>query len=180
METAELASGPELLVCDRDDDWLAEHLDCVWDRYFEDTPRVNHVDIGFAKRWKSRLGLITLCESSCTTIIRLNGLLSHPVVPECVNTITVAHELVHYAHGFGSPLPRLHRHPHLGNIVEKELLGRGLGALYDDYLDWIDAEWPDFYQAHAKVPRHFWLPRQIGSRGLRDEGNRREVAASMR
>lgn len=181
MKTAELTKGPELLACDRDDDWLCEHLDYVWKRYFDDTPRANNVDIGFAKRWKARLGLITLCESSDTTIIRLNGLLSHPAVPECVNTITVAHELVHYSHGFGSPLPRRHPHPHHGNIVEKELLARGLGRHYDRYLDWIDREWDEFYHVNARAPRRFWLPRRSGARvAAAGHGEQREAAATVR
>ncbi len=180
MEEGERGKVTPFALLMRDDDWLAAHLDYVWDRYFADTPRANHVDIGFSKRWKARLGLITLCEPADKTIIRLNGLLSLPVVPECINTVTIAHEMVHYARGFGSPLPCRHKHPHHGNIIEKELLSRGLGTEYDRYLDWIDGEWDAFYQANARAPRRLWLPRQSGATFVGVADDWREAAATLR
>lgn len=162
MAASQLKVGSSALPTPRDNRWLGEHLAQVWDRHFPDTPCRNPVDIAFAKRWKARLGLITLCEQSHVSKIRLNSLLSHPDVPECITTITVAHELVHYSHGFGSSLPRLYEHPHRGNLVERELLARGLGRLYEEYLDWIDLNWDQFYHTLATPPRHLWLARWCG------------------
>lgn len=153
--------GGEVAV-NRDNHWLGEHLAQVWDRYFPDTPCRNPVDIAFAKRWKARLGLISLCEASSVSRIRLNLLLSFPEVPESVTTITIAHEMVHYAHGFGSSLPRRHEHPHRGNVVENEIVRRGLGPQYGEYLDWIDRHWDQFYHTRSVPPRHLWLARRSG------------------
>jgi len=163
MTASSLSWGPDLRVFQRDNAWLNEHLQSIWERHFPDTPRANPVDIAFAKRWKARLGLITLCEESHTSKIRLNSLLSHPAVPECIATITVAHELVHYAHGFGSTLPRCHRYPHQGGIVEKELIARGLGDTYEEYMEWLDENWDHFYHTQTEPQRHLSLPRQSGA-----------------
>ncbi|MHB1417455.1 MAG: hypothetical protein ACYC1C_19590 [Chloroflexota bacterium] len=180
--TASLQSvGSNLRMLQRDNDWLGEHLEYVWERHFPDVPRINPVDIAFAKRWKARLGVIALCEESQTTSIRLNALLSHPIVPDYVTTVTVAHEMVHYAHGFGSPLPRLYEHPHKGNIVEREIQARGLRQEYRHYLDWIDENWDHFYHTQTRPPRHLWLPRKSGEpvRLQTSGGSYEEAAASI-
>src|SRR5438067_1493992 len=76
--------------------------------------------------WKLRLGLISTCDVQLTIRIGINSLLALPEAPHCLTLITVAHELVHYWHGFGSPLPRRYQHPHRGGIVTRELKERGL------------------------------------------------------
>lgn len=162
MAASELGIERRLTLHQRDNRWLGEHLAAVWDRHFADTPCLNPVDIAFAKQWKARLGLITLCEESNISNIRLNALLSHPDVPECITTITVAHELVHYSHGFGSALPRRYQHPHRGNVVERELVRRGLERDLEEYLDWIDQHWDQFYHTETRPPRHLWMPRRAG------------------
>ena len=129
----------------RDDRWLARTLDFVWDQFFIDTPRVNQVQVSFGSVWKSRLGLITMTEDTATTYIQINGLLRLPDSPEFVTTVTVAHEMVHYAHGFGSPLPRRHKHPHRGGIVKRELLRRGMDREYQQYDQWVYGHWFDYY-----------------------------------
>ena len=129
---------------ERSDDWLAEQLEFLWDNRFQDTPRVNDVDISFSRPWKTRLGVIALLGSGETSI-RINSLLGNPHIPYEVCIVTVAHELVHYAHGFGSPLPRQHAHPHQGNIVSRELVLRGLSRELQFYRDWIADNWYSFY-----------------------------------
>jgi len=129
----------------RDDRWLTRTLDLIWDQYFFDTPRVNQVRVNFGGIWKSRLGLITMTEDEATTFIQINGLLRSPDTPEFVTTVTVAHEMVHYAHGFGSPLPRRYKHPHRGGIVKRELLRRGMSYDYDQYDRWVYGQWYDYY-----------------------------------
>jgi hypothetical protein len=162
MTATSLLSAPHLRALQRDNEWLAEHLECVWQRHFGDTPRINPVDIAFAKRWKARLGSISYCVEGGSSSIRINSLLSHPVVPECLTTVTVAHELVHYSHGFGSQLPQLYDDPHEDNVVEKELLARGLGEDYHEYLFWIENHWDRFYRLLTHPPRALWLPRKSG------------------
>jgi hypothetical protein len=129
----------------RDDRWLAHVLDRIWDDHFGDTPRCNEVLVNFRGVWKSRLGSISMSYDQSTTFIQINALLRLTEVPEHVAQITVAHELVHYAHGFGSPLPRRYKHPHRGGIVKRELLRRGMADVYADYDAWVYDKWYDFY-----------------------------------
>jgi hypothetical protein len=129
----------------RDSAWIRDELAHLWQRHFPDVPQVNRVEVRFGASWKTRLGVIGLSADGQTSNIGINGLLSLPEAPYFVARITIAHEMVHYAHGFGSPLPRRHRHPHRGRIVERELRGRGLGAEYDVYHRWVHDHWYDFY-----------------------------------
>ncbi|MGH2459923.1 MAG: hypothetical protein ACRDIY_13780 [Chloroflexota bacterium] len=136
---------PELDQPVRDRWWLRERSRGVWSQFFRDIPRVNLVRVSFGAPWKTRLGSITLSDDHRTTYIQVNGLLRLREVPECVTTVTIAHEMVHYAHGFGSPLPRRYKHPHQGGIVKRELLRRGMGAEYARYDAWVYDCWYDFY-----------------------------------
>jgi hypothetical protein len=132
----------------RDARWLGAETERIWGRYFADVPRVNAVEVAFRRPWMRRLGVISLSEDQRTTRIGVNSLLAHDEAPRCLTLITVAHELVHYAHGFGSPLPRRHPHPHRGGIVPRELAARGLAAELDEYADWIHRHWWSFYARH--------------------------------
>ena len=125
---------------------LYDILEHLWQRYFSDVPRVNLVEIAYGQPWKRRLGLIRLSLDNTRTFIGVNTLLRLPDVPECVLLTTIAHEMAHYAHGFGSPLPRLFEHPHAGNVVERELARRGLGHIAQQCDEWIDTEWFAFYE----------------------------------
>jgi hypothetical protein len=124
---------------------LNAYLEYIWERYFADVPRVNEVHIAYCQPWKSRLGLIRMSLDETTSFIGINTLLQHQMIPEYVLITTVAHELVHYAHGFGSPLPRPYMHPHANNVVNRELEKRGLGTYVRQCDAWIDREWFAFY-----------------------------------
>ncbi|HEX5416387.1 MAG TPA: hypothetical protein VFZ25_12030, partial [Chloroflexota bacterium] len=127
--------------------WLVELLDRIWEQYFTDTPRVNRVRVSYGGAWKSRLGLITMSEDELTSYIQVNALLKHPHIPEIITLVTVAHEMVHYAHGFGSPLPRRYKHPHRGGVVKRELVRRGMAHEFDLYDRWVYDNWYEFYAA---------------------------------
>ncbi|MBI2953521.1 MAG: hypothetical protein HYY30_04345 [Chloroflexi bacterium] len=159
-ETERVGSFPHNLTKDdRDNEWLNAKLDFLWNTYFSDVARVNHVKIEFGKRWKGRLGMITLSASGSTTYIAVNSLLRSRQAPYFVPTITVAHELVHYAHGFGSPLPRRYAHPHQGGVVAKDLAERGLGNEHRLYRKWLAEHWYDFYgRATSPIRRVSSLP----------------------
>ena len=90
----------------RDQIWLQEELDYLWRHQFADVPRVSSIEVSFLGCWKNRLGVISFKPDNNTTHIGINSLLRLPDVPYYVTTVTIAHELVHYSHGFGSPLPR--------------------------------------------------------------------------
>jgi len=127
---------------------LNVYIDSIWQKHFPDIPRINEVQIAYAYPWKRRLGLIRLSLDNTTSFIGINALLQHLSLPEHVLITTVAHELAHYAHGFGSPLPRLYQHPHANNVVNRELEKRDLGELLRLCDEWIDKQWLAFYQLH--------------------------------
>ncbi len=130
---------------------LTRYLDSIWQEYFSDIPRLNRVDIAYCQPWKRRLGLIRLSLDGTKSFIGINALLQLQEVPDCVLYTTIAHELTHYAHGFGSPLPRIFEHPHANNIVQCELVRRGLGELASRCDDWIDKQWFSFYDMQREA-----------------------------
>lgn len=142
---------PELLFASSYVRDLNIYIDLIWQRYFADAPRANDVQIAYCRPWKSRLGLIRMSLDNAISFIGINTLLKHKHVPEDVLVTTIAHELVHYAHGFGSPLPRLYEHPHANNVVEKELERRNLGEQLRRCNEWIDEQWYNFYEAQREV-----------------------------
>ena len=58
-------------------------------------------------------------------------------IPTAVVDHTLAHELVHYAHGFSSKKTRLHKYPHAGGVVQREMEERGVGHLNKAYKAWV-------------------------------------------
>ncbi len=107
---------------------LSPYLEQIWQLYFSDIPRANEVLIKYCYPWRSRLGLIRLSLDQCVSFIGINTLLQSPLIPDYVLLVTIAHELTHYAHGFGSPLPRACLHPHADRVVDRELERRDLGC----------------------------------------------------
>jgi hypothetical protein len=75
------------------------------------------------------------------TVITITRKFKDPSIPEYVVDATIAHELVHYTHGFSSPLKQLYRHPHKGGLIKKELTNRGLGDIYMTASHWIRTTW---------------------------------------
>jgi len=121
----------------RDNKWLLERLEFLWDSHFSDVPQVNEVYIGFGRRSKYRFGSIRLRLSDNTTHIKINGLFKSGDIPIEIVDHTITHELVHYSHGFSSLLPRMHEHPHRGGIIDKDLRARNLGHLVNFYDSWV-------------------------------------------
>lgn len=148
MSMLEIATSLEQVVPLRD---LTIYLDEIWQTYFADVPRVNQVEIAYCHPWKRRLGLIRLSLDNTTSFIGINGLLQLLAIPEYLLTTTIAHELTHYAHGFGSPLPRLYQHPHANNVVKYELERRGLGETMHLCDEWIDKWWFSFYDKQREA-----------------------------
>lgn len=130
---------------------LTLYLNSIWQHYFSDVPYANDVQIAYCRPWKSRLGLIRMSLDSTHSFIGINSLLQHSEVPDTVLIITIAHELVHYMHGFGSPLPQLYEHPHANNVVDIELERRGLGDALFSSNQWIDEQWYDFYATQREA-----------------------------
>lgn len=121
----------------RDDDWLLSRLDHLWKNYFKAVKQINPVFIRFGRYSKLRLGSIRLERYSKNSYITVTGMFRDPSIPLEVVDHTIAHELCHYAHGFSSPNPRLHKFPHHGGVIKKELEARGLHHLVKAYDAWL-------------------------------------------
>jgi len=148
----------------RTNDWLEIQLHDIWENHFADVPRKNLVLIKFGKASRRQLGSIKwanknskiktalkslktewdIADDKRISIITVTKYFQQLEVPEDVVKATVAHELVHYTHGFHSPLPRLFTHPHRGSIVKKELYKRNLGDIYEESEVWLKKEWVKF------------------------------------
>mgnify|MGYP001565825148 CR=1 FL=1 len=113
----------------RDDHWLANRLKFIW-KSFQDVEKRNDIVIKFKGRWKNKFGHIKKLDKD--TEIVINSLFKNLNIPEYIIDLTIAHELVHYMHGFNSPHKKLFRYPHKGNIVNKELKKRGFNDLLKD------------------------------------------------
>jgi hypothetical protein len=131
----------------RDDAWLAERVHLLRQMHFADVPQGYPIVTRFGTRARYRFGSIAARNGQ--TIILVNRLFADPYVPTFVVDGTLAHELAHYAHGFGSGLPRLHRDAHRGGVVDKELERRGLGEVNARAEQWRKAYWDAFYDAQC-------------------------------
>lgn len=121
----------------RNDIWLLSRLDFIWSKYFADIPQKQKFYIKFGRFAKYRLGSIRLNKKTGASHVTITALFKDSSVPSAVVDHTIGHELVHYAHGFSSNRPRLHKYPHAGGVVRKEMRERGMGHLYDAYKEWI-------------------------------------------
>lgn len=134
----------------RDNYYLRERLRFLWDKYFFDIPEAGSVTIQFSKKANKRLGSIREDKKmgQSLTQILINGRFANCLVPEYVIDATILHELSHYAHGFGSSLPRLSPFPHRGGAVDREMNKRGLGPLLATEKNWLDKNWFKLISEH--------------------------------
>ena len=121
----------------RDDNWLLSRLDLLWSKHFSELTQANPVHIKFGRYSKYRLGSIKLNRKTEHSYITITGMFKSIRIPVEVVDHTIGHELTHYAHGFSSKRVRLHRYPHAGGVVKKEMEQRGMGYLNDAYKRWI-------------------------------------------
>lgn len=139
----------------RDDSWLFQQLDDVWEEFFPDMPQDNDVRIIWGRKAKRRLGSIKQGEKrpgrQPETIITINSLFKDPKIPDFVIKATIAHELAHYFHGFHSPLERKFEKPHEGGVVHKELEARGAKALEKKSKLWLKENWRNYLE--QKMPQ---------------------------
>lgn len=121
----------------RDNKWLLSRFDNVWKKYFSDIPKSNRVLIHFGRFAKLRLGSIKYNKKTKDTMITITSVFKSESIPKDVIDHTIAHELIHYSHGFPSPHAKLHKYPHAGGVIKKEMLERGIERLFFAYKDWI-------------------------------------------
>ncbi len=121
----------------RNDAWLLSRLDYIWSNFFSNVAQINPVFIRFGRYSKFRLGSIKLDPHKKYSYITVTSMFKNPSVPEAIVDHTIAHELCHYTHGFSSPKIKLHKYPHHGGVIKKELEERGLGSLAKVYSLWV-------------------------------------------
>ena len=136
----------------RDDEFLRNRLEEVWQKGFLDIEKKNNINIRFKGRWKNKFGHIKKLKSGDSEIV-VNGYFKNEAVPDYILELTIAHELVHYSHGFNSPLPKLYSHPHKGGVVNKDLKKRGFGHLLKLERQWIKNEWRNIAKTEFKQRR---------------------------
>ena len=136
----------------RDDEFLRNRLEEVWQKGFLDVEKKNNINIRFKGRWKNKFGHIKKLKSGDSEIV-VNGYFKNEAVPDYILELTIAHELVHYSHGFNSPLPKLYSHPHKGGVVNKDLKKRGFGHLLKLERQWIKNEWRNIAKTEFKQRR---------------------------
>lgn len=137
----------------RDDNFLIDRLEHIWNNNFSDVERKNNINIRFKGRWKNKFGHIKKLKNENSEII-INGYFRDEKVPDYIIDLTIAHELVHYIHGFNSPLPKLYNHPHKGGVVNKELKKRNFGDLLKLEKQWIKNEWRNIAKNEFKQRKH--------------------------
>jgi hypothetical protein len=124
----------------RDNIWLNQRLNQIWELLFPELTRPNTVFAKFKGKWKNKFGHIKLMKDKSTEIA-VNRIFQKDIIPEFIIDLTLAHELTHYMHGFHSPHPRQHRHPHAGGVVTKELKKRGFEHLIIKEKLWVKNSW---------------------------------------
>jgi hypothetical protein len=141
---------------DRDNTWLANRLEQLRQRCFEDVAIGNLIQVRFGRITKTRLGSITtrrLAGKPAISLITINGLFRNQEVPAEVIDAVLGHEFTHYAHGWHSPHPKLYSHPHRGGIVDKELLERGLGSALKEQQRWVKGNFARLYRAERPLAK---------------------------
>ncbi len=141
---------------ERNNAWLDQCLRQVWHRYFTDIEESTPVSISFGQRSYRRLGSIALRRGMISkefvpiSRITISALLTDQAIPELVIEHIIAHELVHYVHGFGSERPRSLRHPHQGGVIISEFQKRGVWELYRAYQAWMKVHWKQVLAQEGK------------------------------
>ena len=133
----------------RDDYFLKNRLESIWQMLFSEVERKNNVIIKFKGTYKNKFGHIKKLKNGDSEII-INGYFKNEKIPEYIIDLTIAHELVHYYHGFNSPHPKMFSHPHKGGIVNKELRRRGFGHVLKMEKKWIKEEWREIIKEEFK------------------------------
>ncbi|MDD3887789.1 MAG: hypothetical protein PHN19_03365 [Patescibacteria group bacterium] len=145
----------------RDNNWLKQRLIFFLQNYFSDIQIKNDIVILFGRKAKARLGSIKLNPENNQTIITLTSYFKDEKIPQYVVDATIIHELVHYAHGFSSPLAQSFRHPHQGGIIRKEMSSRGLDDYFLKSKIWLKKNWPGIIGLNIRIRRRIIRKKRI-------------------
>ena len=126
----------------RNNKWLKKIAQEIWRKYFSDISPTNDLRVKFGKRARWQLGCIRQSKKkNSPSVVTINGYFKNEIVPQYVVESILAHEFVHYFHGFSSSKPKLFHYPHRGGIIKLELKRRGLAEIERRQKDWIDGNW---------------------------------------
>ena len=81
----------------RDDLWLNQRFEKIWDLLFADVKKLNNVVVRFKGNWRNKFGHIRKLNDDSE--IAVNGAFKDERIPEFIIDLTLAHELIHYMHG---------------------------------------------------------------------------------
>lgn len=115
--------------------------------HFADLLHGEPIDVAIGRRAARRLASVKRGPSG--PVITVNPLLLLPDLPPEVLEATIAHELCHIVHGFGTANRTMGLQPHRGGIVDAELNRRGLKNTAQVAKDWCRSQWGTWYAAHA-------------------------------
>ncbi len=146
----------------RNNSWLLARLDYLWTNYFSDISQDNPVFISFGKYSKFRLGSIKYDSRKGSSMITITSMFKDPKIPVEVVDHTIAHELCHYTHGFSSPKAQLHKYPHSGGVIKRELTERNLAHLYVAYQRWVRVYKDQLREEAENKPRKVRVVRAQG------------------
>jgi hypothetical protein len=121
----------------RDNIWLLSRLDHLWSNYFSNVSQDNPIFIKFGRHSKYRLGSIKYDPKTKKSVITITSMFKDNFIPVEVVDHTIGHELCHYAHGFSSPKRKMHKYPHHGGVIQRELEERSLHHLVLAYKKWV-------------------------------------------
>jgi len=121
--------------------WLRNLAEKIWNRYFSDTPVLGDIRVRFGRRARRQLGSISHRRDH--SLITINGLFREKNIPTFVVEATLAHELIHYATGFQSPLKQKYRYPHQGGVIKREMSKRNLEKLLLKQKKWLKENWEE-------------------------------------
>lgn len=139
-------------MSERTNKWLKERLFYLWQRYFSDIAISNTIIIKFGQSARTRLGSIKpgRIYKKEHSIITINGYFQDPEIPQFVVDAVIAHEFMHYAHGFASPHRQAFRYPHQGGVVDWDLKERGLADILKLQKRWLKNNWRNYLIKHPK------------------------------
>lgn len=143
----------------RNNDWLKDRLVVLHQNHFSDIMDGNEIEVRFGRYSKTRLGSIvirektkrsrrlereklkTLSAEEVVSIITINSHLANPEIPEEIIDGVLAHEFIHFVHGFNSMRKKRYQLPHHGGIISNELKKRGLGDTLRFQKNWLKKNW---------------------------------------
>lgn len=151
----------------RNDTWLSDRLMTIWQNHFPDITDGNEIEVKFGRASKTRLGSITIREKTkmnrrmearrlktlsadeVVSVITINGHLQNPEIPEELIDGVLAHEFVHFVHGFNSMREKKYQLPHYGGIINNELKERGLEDILKFQKKWLKKNWREYVSRNS-------------------------------